>query len=98
MAVSTSARAASEICEMGVGDERNSCTNGVVKSLTDITWDGHYSLPYCTSYSTQEAITYCFRTVVAYLEDTFAHTHDDLAQECAALVPGSAECLAALER
>jgi hypothetical protein len=98
LAVSTSPRAASSICEMGVGDERDSCTNGVVKSLSDITWDGRYSLPYCASYTSADAITYCFKTTIAYLEDNFAHAEGELATECATYVPGDADCVAALTR
>lgn len=95
LAISDGPRACSSICELGVPEDRDACTEGAVKSLADVTWDGKYALPLCPSYSTPDAVTHCFDTAADYLTANFQR---DLRAECAKWLPGDARCTAPLDR
>ena len=89
-------RAASSVCELGQGADLEACTEGCMKTLVGHSWDGRYAFPYCASYATPEAVSYCFTAAMSFLETNFGRTTGDLAAECAQYVPGNVACAAAV--
>lgn len=85
-------RAVSAKCELGTGEERRSCTRGVVYALIDNTWDGRYAFPFCASFADRDDVVYCFVISSAYLQSTYAKTEDDISGECRRYAPNATEC------
>lgn len=85
-----------QTCELGMQDEVEACTRGVVYALVDNTWDGRYAIPYCAEYEAAAAVSYCYAVALGYLSWTFGMTHDQIVAECQQYAPGSDDCLASV--
>jgi hypothetical protein len=95
MVFSDSPRAAAALCELGEGEDRASCTRGIVYTLVDNTWDARFAMPFCTAYANEVDVETCFEIVASYMALNFSTSTDAIIAQCMRFVPTSTACVEA---
>ena len=85
-------RLTSAKCEIVSGEDRKSCTRGVIYALIDNTWDGKYAFPFCASFKNFEDVNFCFSASGSYMKGIFVKTNEDVKKDCRAYLQSPSVC------